>query len=148
MSILFEQTSIDADKIFGCIAGFDVSCDEFRELCKKHGVGRCRILFVLIDLKRKLKDKSVFVRKTNQTCFLSVNQKKNFDFTPFLRNINHNKSSIENKEELEAIIQLGNSKARVKKSRTVHLNKVFITMLNCVSNHLHQQLKIKVKKYK
>ena len=56
--ILFEQTLRDADKNGRDFAGYDMTCDEFKQLCRKTWEKDFKYLY-LIDLKKN--EGSVFI---------------------------------------------------------------------------------------
>ena len=64
LNIFFKQTLNGVENLFGDIARYVISYDEFEKLCKKHEKA-ISIIFILIDLKRKTKEDIVFVMKTN-----------------------------------------------------------------------------------
>ena len=64
--ILFNQTLKDIEHIYRDVAGYDMNYDEFKELCRKSWEEDYNYLFVLIDLKREIKEDIVFVMKAKK----------------------------------------------------------------------------------
>ena len=63
--ILFNQTLKDIEHIYRDVAGYDMSYDELKELCRNHGM-KIITIFVLIDLKREIGENIVFVMKAKK----------------------------------------------------------------------------------
>ena len=60
--ILFNQTIKVFKKIKGDVAGLEINYDEVKQLCKK--LGKMNIfIYVIIDLRRKIKADFLFVMK-------------------------------------------------------------------------------------
>ena len=64
-TILFNQTLKDIEHIYRDVAGYDMNYDVFKELCRK-SFDEDYNYFVLIDLKREIKEDIVFVMKAKK----------------------------------------------------------------------------------
>ena len=60
---LFNQTRKDNENIHRDVGGYDMSYDEFKDLCRKSWEDDYKYIFVLIDLRREIDEDTVFVVK-------------------------------------------------------------------------------------
>ena len=73
--ILFTQTLKDIENIYRHVGGYDMSCDEFKEFCRKSWEDEYN--FLCIDRSKK-KDQRKY-------CFCNESQNKYLDCTPETR---------------------------------------------------------------
>ena len=77
---LFNQTSKVIKHIYRVVAGYDMSYDEFRELCRKSLEEDC-YYFLLIDIKRENKGDIVFAMRALKNVYRSNTSDEGFLIT-------------------------------------------------------------------
>ena len=68
----FKQSSKDGDNIYREIAGFDTSCEEFMDLCRKARKKGSSYLYTARSKKRKIKKKFKIWDESNNTIIATL----------------------------------------------------------------------------
>ena len=72
---LFNQTLKDIEDLYRFVGGFDMSCDEVKEKMQKVLGKTNMVIYVLMELKRRIKEDTVFVMKA-KTHIMNVLRKR------------------------------------------------------------------------